>query len=412
LLKQVGKHSLTLAALMLLTSMPAIAEDSFLGNPDSSSREAVVHGHDDGLMAWPGITGTWGGARDDLENHGITLEAVYTGEFARNFNVNNVSANGLKKTVYQSNTDLTLTLDTEKAGMWPGGTLFVYGLGNSGANPTDYTGDLQGYSNIEAPNQWIVHEAWYEQQFADGVVSVLAGLHDMNSEFYVTEYGSLFLNSSFGIGPDLSGNVAASLFPKAALGARLRIAPTDHSYAQVAMYDGDPATRAFKSVEGKMWVAETGVSSESGTYKVGYWQHTADKTFSGKLFNKDYGAYAVIDQDLVHLDSDGIIGGFLQYGYAPKARNEVFTYTGAGVHVHGAIAGHSEDDLGLAVARADFHASVNAAKVSETAVELTYRLVATPWFAMQPSLQWIQNPGGDATAPAIKAGLLRFEVTL
>jgi len=340
------------------------------------------------------------------------LEAVYTGEFAKNFQANPVTANGLKKTVYQSNTDLTLTVDTEKAGMWAGGTLFVYGLGNTGGNPTDYTGDLQGYTNIEAPDQWIVHEAWYQQEFVDGMFSILAGLHDMNSEFYVTEFGSLFLNSSFGIGPELSGNVAASLFPKAALGVRLSVKPTENTYVQVAMYDGDATTRNFNSAEGKLWLAETGFSSDSGTYKVGYWQHTATKDFAGQTFSSDYGAYAVIDQELVQLDNHGVIGGFLQYGYAPKSRNEIYTYIGAGLHMHGLVPSRAEDDLGLAVARADFHVAANAVKVSETAVELTYRLVATPWFAVQPSLQWIQNPGGDSAAPALTAGLLRFEITL
>jgi len=408
--KNVGVIFVILAWLGVL---PVQAGDSFLGSTGSSQREAVVHGHEDGLLAWPGITGTWGGQREAMDDHGFTLEAVYTGEFAKNFKANAVTANGLKKTVYQSNTDLTLTVDTEKAGMWRGGTLFVYGLGNTGGNPTDYTGDLQGYTNIEnSKNAYIVYEAWYEQQFSDGKFSALVGLHDMNSEFYVTEYGSLFLNSSFGIGPDMSGNANLSIFPRAALAVRLRLSPTENSYVQAAIYDGDPTTRGFKSSEGQLWVIETGLSSETGTYKLGYWQHTADKTFDTQTFSNDYGMYAVVDQQLVEFDNHSMIAGFLQYGFAPKSRNEIYTYIGAGLHMHGLIPSRGEDDLGIAVARADFHAAPKVAKVSETAVELTYRLVATPWFVIQPSFQWIQNPGGNSLAPAVKAGLLRFEVTL
>jgi len=409
------KKKLGVTSLFMLfgwAATPALADDSFLGKTSSAEREAIVHGHQNGLMAWPGITGTWGGQREAMDEQGFTIKAVYTGEFAKNFTANPVTANGLKKTVYQSDTDLTLTIDTEKAGMWSGGTLFVYGLGNTGGNPTDYTGDLQGYSNIEAPNQWIVHEAWYQQEFGNGMFSILAGLHDMNSEFYASDYGSLFLNGSFGIGPELSGNVAASLFPKAALGVRLKVSPTDNSYVQAAMYDGDSTTRSFKSAEGKLWVAETGFNSDSGAYKLGYWQHTATKNFDRINFSNDYGLYGIVDQALVQLDNDGVIAGFVQYGYTLKSRNEIYTYIGMGLHMHGLMTSRAEDDLGLAVARADFHATAAAAKVSETAVELTYRLVATPWFAVQPSFQWIQNPGGDSTAPAVKAGLLRFEITL
>jgi len=410
--QKIRKISLGLAIFAWVNVMPAaMADDSFLGKPSSIDREAVIHGHDE-QQSWSGITGTWGGQRESMNNHGVTLEAVYTGEFAKNFTANPVTANGLKKTVYHSNTDLMLTVDTEKSGLWSGGTLFVYGLGNAGGNPTDYTGDLQGYTNIEAPNQWIVHEAWYEQQFGDGLVSILLGLHDLNSEFYVSDYGSLFLQSSFGIGPDMSGNVTPSLFPKAALAARMRVNPSDNTYIQAAVYDGDPATRSFKAVEGKLWVAETGFSSDSGTYKLGYWQHTANKTFGAQTYNNDYGLYGVIDQELLQLDNHGEIAGFIQYGYAPKARNEIFTYIGAGLHMHGLVSSRVEDDFGLAVARSDFHAAPNAIEVSETAIELTYRLVLAPWFAVQPSFQWIQNPGGNSLAPAVKAGLLRFEITL
>ncbi len=96
-------------------------------------------------------------------------------------------------------------------------------------------GDLQTASNIEAPDHFLLQEAWYEQQFADGMLSLLFGLHDLNSEFYVSDYGSLFLNSSFGIGPDMTVNVPLSIFPRAGLAVRARIAPTLQSYLQAAI---------------------------------------------------------------------------------------------------------------------------------------------------------------------------------
>lgn len=279
--------ALTFSALAVSMPMNAVAESA----------------NQDDIWNWPGITGPWDGGRDSLEKSGITFEAVYTGEFDTNFTANPVTGNGQKGTVYQTNTDISLTLDTEAAGWWPGGTLFVYGLVDSGTDPTSYSGDLQAYSNIEAPNQSILHEAWYEQNFADGMFSVLAGFHDLNSEFYASDYGALFLNSSFGIGPELSGNVPASLFPQAALGARVRVAPTDNFHVQVAMYDGDPVTRSFKSAEGKMWIAETAFTTDTGAYKVGYWQHTAQKTFGASTFSNDSGAYGVIDQQFVELET-------------------------------------------------------------------------------------------------------------
>jgi len=358
----------------------------------------------DSLMQRDTLTGSWGGMRDSLADQGLTAELGYTGEEVHNFSGGAFNRSG---SLYHDNLDLTLTLDTEKAGLWSGGTLFVYGLRNHGGDPSaTLIGDLQTASNIEAPDQFILHQVWYEQQLMDGKLSLLAGLHDLNSEFYVTEYGSLFLNSSFGIGPDMSANVPVSLFPKAGLGFRLRVKPTESSYLQAAVYDGDPSTRTLSSTEGHLVIGEAGMMANHGSYKLGVWQHSANITYAGRPYGSDYGAYAVVDQQLIELEGGASIGLFGQYGWAPANRNDVTRYIGAGLHVAGLIPGRSDDELGLAVARSDTHLD------AETAVELTYLLTLTPWLSVQPSLQWIDNPGGDATVSTATVGLLRFSVAM
>jgi len=391
----------------LCLPLQAIAEvPGFPGETSSSEREAKIHGHEEGIPVWPGITGTWGGWRTAMQEHGLTLGAVYTGEFVRNFDHGLV--NHREETIYEDNLDLTATLDTEKAGLWPGGTVFVYGLFNHGGFPSaTVIGDLQTASSIEASrNQFIVQEAWYQQEWMNGRISMLAGLHDLNSEFYVTDYGTLFLNSSFGEGPELSTNVPASIFPKAGLAIRGRVEPVDGLYLQVAGFDGDPETRSISSTEGAMLIAEGGYSHAKGSYKFGYWLHTADKTFNGRIFNNDYGIYGIIDKELISFGNDAAIGVFIQWGWVPQKRNDITKYFGSGLHMHGIIPTRHEDDLGIAVARAFTHVA------TESTIELTYRLVIAPWLVLQPSFQWIINPGGDNTASAIKVGLLRFEVTL
>jgi len=358
-----------------------------------------------------GLSGDWGGQRQQMEDNGISVNVGYTGEAVRNFDpgLNNPK----KVTTYHDNLDLELELDSEKAGLWSGGTLYVHGLRNHGGDPTaNVIGDLQTASNIEAPDQFIVHEAWYEQAFVDGDFSLLLGLHDMNSEFYVSEYASLMLNSSFGIGPEVSGNVPASLFPQAGLGARLYYAPFEGVNIRAAIYDGDPATRGFKAGEGEMVVVETGFSDgENNSVKAGYWMHSANPTFSGVTFNRNYGFYGIIDREIMPLE-DGAVGIFMQYGSAPSDRNQVYGYFGAGLHVQGAIPGRAEDQFGLAIARATSHNGINVASVTESTTELTYRAQIMPWLVLQPSFQWISNPGAVNTNPSIKVGLLRFEASL
>ncbi|OIQ00823.1 MAG: hypothetical protein AUK35_01200 [Zetaproteobacteria bacterium CG2_30_46_52] len=65
-----------------------------------------------------------------------------------------------------------------------------------------------------------LQQFWYQHRLNE-TTSVLFGWHDLNAEFYVSDYAALFLNSSFGIGPEISGNVPTSLFPEAGLSARL-----------------------------------------------------------------------------------------------------------------------------------------------------------------------------------------------
>lgn len=383
------------------------AEDpGFAGAPGSAEKEAKVHGHEEGLVAEHGLTGNWGGLRDSLVTNGVTIKALYVGENATAF-----SGGALDKTgsLYHDNLDLTMSIDTGKAGLWEGGTLWIYGLRNHGDNPSaEFVGDLQGASNIGAKDQFIVNEAWFNQDFAGGAVAILAGLHNLNSEFYVSTYGTLFLNSSFGVGPELSGNVTASIFPKCALAARLRVKPVENVYVQAAVYDGDPATREVKSEEGNMVIAEAGYAVEGSDYKIGYWRHSAEKTFGDNKYDGDYGIYGVVDQRVLTLDNaaHSSIGVFLQYGWVPEERNNITGYVGAGVHIHGFIPTRDVDDLGFAVALANTHLN------TEATYELAYRLVATSWLAVRPSLQWIQNPGGDATAKTATVGLLRLEVQL
>lgn len=383
------------------------------------------------------MLGSWGGKRAALEEKGLSFELVYTGEMATNHE------GGMKRdSVYLGNVDVTVTMDTEKAGLWKGGTFFVYFLNNHGGDPTqDYIGDLQTASNIEAPNVTRLYEIWYEHRFeGEKPFSLLIGQHDMNSEFNVTEYGGLFLNSSFGIEPDISANAPVSIFPLAAPAIRLKWEPTKTSYMMAAAYDGDPGDPLddkdpsdwhLSSDEGAMTILEIGLNrseekeggTPAGSYKAGFWYHTdefedvADTDGSGNPVEHsgNYGLYLLIDQKLFTDKTGGELGFFLQAGGAPDDRNVVDFYLGGGIHYQGLIPGRGEDTFGLAVAQASISDKLRkntAMEGHETTVELTYRAQITPWLAIQPDLQFIKNPGADPTFDDAIVSLLRFEVVL
>ena len=380
----------------------------FAGTTGSAEKEAEIHGHEEGLVAPFGITGEWGGLRKKLVDHGVTVKGLYTGEFASHYSGGPLNKNA---TLYHDNLDLTMIVDTEKAGLWPGGTIWVYGLRNHGNDPSAYTvGDLQTASNIGAYDQFIINEAWLNQDFAEGRVSVLAGLHNLNSEFFVSTYGALFINSSFGIQPEVSHNAGVSIFPMSGLGMRLRVKPTENSYLQAADYDGVPPARQLpvSGANGEFQVAEAGYINNASDIKIGYWRHTAEKIHAGQTFDGNYGYYGIVDQQLVQFDNaeHSAISVFAQYGWVPSERNDVTGYLGGGLHLHGLVPGRPVDDIGFAVGRASTHVD------AETVYELTYRLVLTDWLAFRPDYQWIQNPGGDAANNTANVAFLRFEIQL
>jgi len=337
---------------------------------------------------------------------GLDIELSYIGE-----GVQNTSGGIQKGSQYLGTGDLALTIDTEKSGLWQGGTFFIETLVNHGQNPSaSLVGDVQTVSNIADGKRTRLQQFWYQQELAEHV-SILLGLHDLNSEFYVSEYGSLFLNSSFGVGPDMSGNVPTSLWPEAGYAVRLDV-HDEHLYLHVAAYDGDPATRTIDiNTEGLMLIAEAGYLQRASAYKLGVWQHTADKVApDGAVYSSDFGMYAVVDQAV-----NDDLGVFLQLGLTPSSRNDISSYAGFGVHVHGLIPSRHDDTFGIAVARAGFSTlaqTTNNLTSAETTVEITYDMPMTDYLTIHPALQWVQHPSGDKALSAAKVAMLRLELHL
>ena len=339
------------------------------------------------------------------EQSGIALDMHYIGE-----GVSNVSGGLKQDSTYLGTGDMAVTIDTEQSGWWQGGTWFIETLVNHGTDPSSFIGDVQTASNIADGNRTRLQQFWYQHDINDNI-SILLGLHDLNSEFYVSEYASLFLNSSFGVGPDMSGNVATSLWPEAGYAVRLDV-HDEHLYVHAAAYDGDPATRAVDAAkEGLMWIAEAGLLNHGSAYKLGVWQHTADKVApDGAVYSSDFGMYAVVDQAL-----NDDLGVFLQLGVTPSDRNEISQYLGFGAHIHGLIPSRHDDTFGIGVARAGFSSlnqSINGLTSAETTVEITYDMAVTDYLNIHPAFQWIQHPSGDPALKAAKVAMLRFELHL
>ena len=306
--------------------------------------------------------------------------------------------------------DLGVVLDTAAAGWWNGGLFHMSLMGTSGGSPSRRIGDLQTVSSVDAPNTFKLYSAYIEQAFGD-LFALLLGLHDLNTEFYVLDSSGLFLNSSFGNGPEIS-QVNPSIFPTTAPTARLRASlPVRGGYLLAAVYDGVPGNPhdpygthiEFAAGDGVLAIVESGVSDPAAGYKLGLgvWHHTA--TFddvAGRSRNKNTGGYVIGERTLA--DGSSVWPAtrvFAQIGLAQSDRNQLSSYFGAGATWLGLAPGRPDDVLGLAVAHARqsdrFIARYAGAERAETAIELTYLATLSDHLAFQPDLQFVIEPGAD-----------------
>lgn len=125
-------------------------------------------------------------------------------------------------------------------------------------------GALQAVSSLEAlPSVWI-EELWLQQNLLAGRFSLPVGRYDLNSEFYRLMSAGLFVNTSFGIGPEfaLSGRAGPSIYPNTAVGTRLAFKPSRNTVVRVAVLDGAPVgrpdggDRVFAAGDGVLLVGE------------------------------------------------------------------------------------------------------------------------------------------------------------
>ena len=391
-----------------------------------------------------------------MDNKGIKLEIVYTGEVFGNFSGGKKLTDALPfgtdpelhifPTRYLDNLALKLTVDFGKANLWANGKIFIHALSNGGDDPTDYVGDIQGTSNIEANNTTRLFELWYEHTYFRGGMTVLVGLHDLNSEFYITEYGGLFLNSSFGVGPDLSLNVPVSIFNVSAPGVRVKLRPSRTLTYLAAIYDGDPgsADENFNGLRvtvddhndgfliiGEAQLGHTGEETgfKPNSIRIGGWYHNGrfqgSKARVGLVAPQwgkgNAGFYATVDRSLFSKRSGREFGLFAQGGFVlpdTRDRNEVSLYLGGGVNVKSILDSRPDDTAGIAVAYAKISDHLASAenqaygytRSSEMTLELTYHSQIYPWFSLQPDYQMVINPGGRSDIATAHIASIRFEI--
>jgi porin len=201
----------------------------------------------------------WQELKADWAKQGVTPALLYQGAGAA------IPHGGVRQgATYIGNLHLQLELDGGPLIGAPGLTVYADGLDIHGGQPSGFAGDIQGVSNIAGPPRFELYEAWAQYNFLDDRLSALVGQYDLNNEFYRLQSAALFLNGSFGIGPEFAftGNGGPSIFPQTSVGARFAVRVAPSLLWRTAVLDGAPVRRPdgttgiFKSGDGALLVSE------------------------------------------------------------------------------------------------------------------------------------------------------------
>jgi porin len=360
------------------------------------------------------------GAVDSSWSLGVTYKADIAGV------VTGGAEQGLR---FLDNLDVVADVDLDAALGWRGASAHASLLNNLGGRPNDLAGTLQGVNNIEvADARFKLYEAWLEQGFAGGAITLKAGLYDLNSEFYANDSAGLLIAPPFGIGSELSatGPNGPSIFPSTAPAVRL-LARVSDFYVQGALVNasagtiGDRQGIDFSAREGFLMIAEAGRQGR-GKVAAGIWTYSKhqpviappDVTLAHQTA-ESIGGYIIVEQPLFSNGEDEIAAHiFLRGGISDGKTTPFKGGWQLGLLVERPFAGRPASAFSLGIGSgvlSNTYRKANPAgnpplEEGETVFEVTYSDQILPGVTVQPDFQYVANPAADPTMKdAIVLGL-------
>jgi porin len=375
--------------------------------------------------------------------------------------LSNLSGGNKRGTIDQGKLVGQLTVNLEKLAGWQDLTFYAnaFQIHNTGRIRRDYVAGMNTLAAIEAKATARLSELWLEQKFLGGAASFRVGQLAADSEFFFSDLSNMFMQSDWPtIGAvNLPGGGPA--YPLSTPGMRLKLDPTKDTSFLLAVFNGDPAGSCagdpdtcnryglnFRLRDPAFIIGEAQFKAnqdkdDSGlarTLKLGGWSHLgqfADQRFAndGTLLANpvgsgipaqhrgDFGIYGVIYQQIYRLRGGAADSGvfvFSRASISPSDRNLVNVEIDAGIVFAGLIPSRPDDRFGASVIYARFSDSLRAfdqdqinlgvpgfVRDYEANLELSYVAQIVPGWAMQPDLQYIWHPSGQAGRDAKVMGV-------
>ncbi len=381
------------------------------------------------------LLGDFGGARNRLDDAGVKLSAGLVTDTAYN------AAGGFRKDVYWAGQlAVAAAFDMGKIAGIDGGTLTVNISHREGKNLTARVGLgllQQAQAIFGRGNITRISELSYEQQLANGVVSIKAGRLDMGADF--NEFSCKFMNLTFCyLTLDHIAGDNFFAYPVSMWAARAKVKLRDDLFAKVGVYDINPrlATKGFSFNTSRStgtnvmteldWQPKLGPAGLPGIYRGGVGYSTADRndtfrdvngrpylvTGSAPAVRRDHWVYWLQGQQQVTGTGGATPTGltvFANFTQTDDRVVQVDQVINAGLFYSGAIPSRPLDEIGLAVGRSHISDRLArgqrarnatpgltpvAVQDAEYPIELYYGLSFGKAATLRPNVQYIIRPGG------------------
>lgn len=416
------------------TVAPASGKSPVPANPPA---EAATFGGP--LLERTKLTGNWGGLRDDLAAHGLTfdLNGIYTFQ--------GVADGGTRfgdETGNLFSGDLAVTLDTGKAGLWPGGFFKVRLEGKGGDGVQRRVGGISPVNNdLIAPNvaghlgesAWGLTELSYTQ-FLSEKFGVTMGLINTTSGDSNPIAGSMISNDHFLNTGFLYSAVESAVMPTVTLGGGLVFVPSKHVQGSVVVVGSTETAgyNPFEVYEGTSFSTEwtfkyalgdlPGGMTVGGIYSINRPRTDLESDtrlffgsvlLAGEVLTTEDDAWCVYWNGYQYLQGDEKKGWgvFARLGFGDGDVNPIRFNMAAGVGGTSPIPGRENDRWGVGLYYLEFAdlAIIKALHVDdEVGAELFYNIALTPWahFTLDAQVVDPAVPGADtAVVLGVRMGI-------
>jgi len=377
------------------------------------------------------LSGTWGGWRDTLVEHGVNIDLGVTQVWQ-----GNTSGGKGTGSNYSGSTDLWVNLDTGKLGLWPGANIFLHTETFWGNSIQSKVGSLipvnfDSMMPDASDSATALSEAYIMQGLPANLMLAVgkvdfASLADTN--VFANNERTQFLNTAL-----VNNPILGVFIPYTALGGGLIWAPSKKHELEllVASNDGDAMSSGFddlssdKTTIGFSYQFSPTVLDRPGNYRVivGYTtKDVADYEISNRVLygslignmpqamkDDNYALLLNFDQHLYLKDAEGGEGWglFGRAGWAPDDRNVIDQFYSFGIGGTGClIPERPADTWGLGWAgthfSGEFRDDLGALNLNsdsfEHAIEGFYNIMLTPAVHVSLDAQYIINPFSDFLA--------------